>query len=747
LSRGDPLFDKLIKAVTMKRLMPLVFVLCCLCIGLKAQDYRMVSFTEMTNSMIAREHMKEDDNGRKCAVICIATQDIEPEKRKDFYFESDWGSYIVQKTLVEPEIWVWVSPGLKTLIIRHPLGKIEVPVTNYIPTIESMHTYKMVLKGTMKKGPDNDPVITQQFLMIKVTPKDALVTVDGKPWQVIDGTASNLVDFGRHEYRIEAKDYHTVTRTVTVDESGGTVTEEIDLKPAFGYLKLEGNTAILEKSSIFVDNANASEALKTPLRLASGQHKLRIVNAKYKAYERDVVISDGETNTLNVNLDANFSTITLKVDADADIYVNNVRKGTRTWTGDLEAGNYLIECRQKSHRTTKVQKNITDRMSGQTIQLDAPQPINGVLNVNSNPPMAKIIIDGADMGETPKQFKAILIGEHILRLEKQGCAPLVKTITIEEGKTLTLNEKLDTGRSVLVKTDRQGDKIYVDDQYVGETPRETPLSFGRHTIRVMRNGVKVEKDANITENSRNGQEMMFEFGRLIAISTDQSGDVVMVDGVKVGVSPLSVDLPYGSHTIHAERGKKYADKDINVQKSGGETSHRLVLHGETLDHFLKNGINFATLDFAYSPAPQTSFGATLGSVRKIGWFVSAASNFQFDAMSAELACDSEGLVDGDWPAYSGETSNTRVSLMGGLVAQVAGPFCLRLGAGYGSRTHALLTTDGNYVKVADNSFSGIDATAGMQFNLKGFTMSFDAITTNFKTLEVKVGLGYCWKRK
>ena len=270
---------------------------------------------------------------------------------------------------------------------------------------------------------------------------------------------------------------------------------------------------------------------------------------------------------MNVNLDANFSNITLKVEADAEIYVNNELKGVRNWTGDLEAGTYVIEARQKGHRSSTIQKVIDENMSGQTFQLDPPVPIKGMLVVSSTPPKAKLFIDGKAMGETPKRINEILVGEHTVRLEKQGCAPLSKTITIEEGKTFSMDEKLDTGRSVLVKTDRTGDKVYVDGDYVGETPRETPLSFGSHTIRVERNGVKVEREVNVTENIQNGQELLFEFGRLIAISTDQTGDVVMVDGVKVGVSPLSVDLPYGSHTIYAERGKKYADKDIAVPRS------------------------------------------------------------------------------------------------------------------------------------------------------------------------------------
>ena len=713
-----------------------------------AQNIAVADFYYDPNDLTARTSgtSRKDQNGNLSALIKVETT----EKGLwsfDVGMLGIVGSIEVQNEIHPAEIWVYVPYGVSWITIQHDvLGKLN---RYRIPcSIDKGCTYVMKLvTGHV------DPVVvqafTQQYLVFNITPKDAVVTVNDTLWPVIDGVAQKMVRFGDYEYRIEASDYHTEVGRVKVNDPDQKVIKNITLKPAFGYLRIEGDNSLLSGSSIYIDNANGADALKSPVKLGSGQHTVRVIHLKYKPYERTVTITDGETNTLQVNLNANFSTVTLKVDdSETEIWVNNELKGKGGWTGDLEAGNYTIECRKPNHRTTSVKKTVTDNMSGQTIPLQTPIPINGTLVVNSNPPMAKIVIDGKQVGETPMRVNTILIGEHQLRLEKPGCAPLSKTITIEEGKTLSLDEKLDTGRSVLVKTDRKGDKIYVDGDFVGETPYETPLGFGAHTIRVVRNGVKVEKEVTITESSRNGQELLFEFGRLVAISTDQDGDAVMVDGERVGVSPVNVDLPYGSHTIHAERGKKYADKDIEVLKAGGETSHFLRLHGETASHFVKDGVNFATLDFAYSVAPQTSFGATFGSVKKVGWFVTAASNFNFEAMNYSNTADADGLVDGSYYYdYTGTSRNTRLSAMAGLVVKMGGPVYMKLGAGYGSRVKSWYTADGGLVKIADDSFEGVDATAGLLFNLKGFSMSVDAVTTNFKTLELKVGLGFCWKKK
>lgn len=429
------------------------------------------------------------------------------------------------------------------------------------------------------------------------------------------------------------------------------------------------------------------------------------------------------------------------------IYIDGERKGAGSWTGDLVTGDYLVECRKENHRPSQKRVTITESMSGEVVTLVTPIPINGSLVVTSSPSRAKVFIDGKQMDETPMQLPSILIGEHTLRLEKEGCAPLTETFTIEEGKTQTIDKKLDTGRSIVVKTDRSGDKIYVDGDLVGETPRETPLSFGHHTIRVERNGISVDKQIDIQQSTRNGNELTFEFGRLVTIHTDRDGDAISVDGVKVGTSPVSVDLPVGKHSIHAQRDKKYADKDIQVERTGGLTEHSLILHGETVEHFVRNGVNFVTLNGSYDFMNTPSFGFCVGSVKKIGWFVTAMSNFQFAAMNYNKTTDANGLVDGAYPSYSGESCFTRISAMAGLMVNLGGPVCMSIGAGYGLSQLCLGSTDGSLVKVSTNSFQGVDASLGFQLNLKGFTLTADAVTTNFQTLEAKVGLGYCWKRK
>ena len=594
---------------------------------LKAQDYKVLSMESLPLDMTAREHIKQDERGRQCAVFRIATQNITPEQRMGFHFECDWNSFVVERQIVDGQIWVWVSPGLKTLKIKHTtLGQWDLHTSNYAITVEALHTYKIVLQGMATAS--NTNAITKQFLVFDITPKDAMLTVNGTPWPVIDGVAQKMVDFGTYEYRIEAKDYHAVTGKVDVYDPDNKVTVKKSLAPAFGYLKIEGDRDILYKASVYIDNANGSDALQSPQRLGSGQHEVRVLHPMYQAYQQTVTIKDNETYTLKVNLNANFANVTLKVDADAEIWVNGEKKGIRSWTGNLEAGSYIVECRMKDCKPTRVEKDITADMNGQTLTLQVPQPLTGMLVLNSSPAMAEIYIDGERKGETPMRINKLNVGKHSLRLVKEGYKPLNKSFNIEDGKTLELEEKMEAEAPVVVKP---------------------------------------------------------------------------------------------------EKPKKEEKLNLEKEKPAKPTAP---------------SVWFATANVAYSLAPQASFGFTIGQVKRFGWFFSAMSNFGFKAMQYNYTADADGYVDGEYPYYTGEKCNLRISVMGGAMMKVAEPLYLRAGVGYGQRVKSWYISDGRLVKMSDDSWAGVDASIGAQVHLKGFVLSLEAVTTSFKDVEGKVGVGY-----
>ncbi len=174
-----------------------------------------------------------------------------------------------------------------------------------------------------------------------------------------------------------------------------------------------------------------------------GTYDYRVRASDYLTEAGKVTVDDPEnTKTVVVNLKPNFAEITIKVDADAEIWVNNEKKGLRTWTGPLGNGTYLMECKQEGYETSRTTKEITIEMNGQTIILQAPKPIYGSLNVASSPGMATIFLDGKDMGKTPKSFNEVLVGQHSIRLTKDGYTTHNETVVVKKGERAQVNASL-----------------------------------------------------------------------------------------------------------------------------------------------------------------------------------------------------------------------------------------------------------------------------------------------------------------
>lgn len=175
-----------------------------------------------------------------------------------------------------------------------------------------------------------------------------------------------------------------------------------------------------------------------------GTYNYRVQAPNYLPEAGNVTINDPKNkHVVNVSLKPNFSSVTLKVDGNAEIWVNGERKGTGTWTGNLGAGTYVFEAKKENHRDSYISRDITVTSEPQTITLQAPTPILGEADINSTPAMADIYIDGKKMGQTPQMVSDLLIGQHQVRISKQGFSDYNSTLTVKEGETSVLTAKLE----------------------------------------------------------------------------------------------------------------------------------------------------------------------------------------------------------------------------------------------------------------------------------------------------------------
>ena len=463
----------------------------CLASLLSAQNINVASFNLDPKDLTANLEGTTvyDQNGQKCALIRIQTT------QKGFYF--DVGALGVQKVDDNKvgEVWVYVPGGVKRISIRHQqLGSLldyAFPVTlvgskTYIMQLTTAEVQTIVSKA-----------VTQQYVVFRVSPPEAVVDFDGDILDLNEGVASKRKAFGTYNYTVQSKLYHPQSGQVTVNDPKNKQEVKVELRPAFGYIEVpaEGKLA---GAKVFIDNEYKGTVPFRSERLASGDHQVRLVRQMYSPVSENVAVKDGETARFAPALSADFARITLRVEGNAEIWVNDERKGTGTWTGDLPTGDYQIECRLPSHRPATKELAVTPQLQGQTITLSQPTPIYGALDINSVPIDADIYLDGNKIGTTPMQLPECLIGSHTIKISKAGHSDFTKTFTLAEGTTEEISARLESGKPVTI-TAPEGADIYVDGAKVATTRFEGALAFGNHTAYAMKGGKKSgEKNINVS---------------------------------------------------------------------------------------------------------------------------------------------------------------------------------------------------------------------------------------------------------
>ena len=564
------------------------------------------SFKKIDGYVMLNKYEHTDVNNAPMALIKISTENINAEQRRKFTFKGNLATFF--DVHFEPgEIYLYVSAAAATFIeiIHDDYGKTEFTLPY---DLCDFCGYEMVI---VRPNADYDNMPQINYLVINADQDNAAIYIDGN--YVGDKEASRSFEIGsKHTWKIDCKLYHSESGEVTIT-SGDAIEISKTLRPAYGYINVTTNPEM--NAVVFIDNERVGTTPYKSDKMPSGTYSVRIVKEMYDAVEDTFIIEDGATTLAEMNLSADFMKLTVKADPDSDIYIDSEYKGKGEWNGEVLFGTHYLEARKENHKPAVMKVEI-DKNSTNEFVLENPRPITGHIDINTSPMKADIYLDGKHYGTTPKVISNIIIGVHKLKLEKDGYVALEKDIVVEEGKMLSLNEKLL------------------------EDAKQQPAK----------------------------------------------------------------------------------QKDDKVKSVDGKTE----------------SVNFLTLNAAYSVAPQISFGFTYGQVKKIGWFVSAMTGTSFEGFNVNGGSYEEA-------ALTGETASSRLSITGGVALRLGNsPVYLKAGAGYGMRVRACETIHGDYVEYTPDTYKGLEMTAGLQFNLKKITLGVDAVTTNFKYLELKLGIGINW---
>jgi len=187
---------------------------------------------------------------------------------------------------------------------------------------------------------------------------------------------------------------------------------------------------------------------------------------------------------------------------------------------------------KKMYSQNNVEKNYDDKIyssNKDTIelnQLDEFKPITqALLTVHSNVYSANVYIDENKYGSTPHLNIRLPLGEHNVKVVKEGYSPFIKQFNLQKPKTLIAQLKEKPGNLSII-TKPNDALIFLNDAKKGQSPLEIILQSGKYKIEVSKKGYKTHQEKiTIKADQKIEKEITLELAPTFLSSVDSNVDV------------------------------------------------------------------------------------------------------------------------------------------------------------------------------------------------------------------------------
>ncbi len=314
-----------------------------------------------------------------------------------------------------------------------------------------------------------------------------------------------------------------------------------------------------DNATIYIDGEKVGIGDCSKAVSIGAEHRYKVECEDYITEESSVTFTQSEKKELNIELRPDFGYITVKsTPSGAEVYIDKKKVGTTPYLMEkIKRGQHVVELRKEGYepfanmltiKAGEVNRQFED------VTLEAVRVQYGKVYVVSSPAGADITIDNDYKGKTPMTVDNVPVGSRNVTLTYGDYAPAMKTVMVEEGKTASVNVTLTNGRNVEIFTDKQGDQLYADGNYLGASPLTATLSFGTHTIKAVRDSKTVEKTITVAQNGGDSSVKLEFFGNKTFTVNGVTFEMIAVNGgtfTMGATSEQGSDASYGEKPTHS----------------------------------------------------------------------------------------------------------------------------------------------------------------------------------------------------
>jgi PEGA domain len=247
------------------------------------------------------------------------------------------------------------------------------------------------------------------------------------------------------------------------------------------------------------------------------------------------------------------------------VFVDGEAHGNTPARVSLKAGSHILELRGRGVPRVIPVSITAGAEASQYLELPET-PSVGSLLVQSDPPGARVTIDGVDRGPAPASVAGLTPGEHDVVVQGDGGTPVRQKVSIQAGVTASILTPVTTASAGPVSgwlTVKAPVSIEVREsgRMIGTSDTDKiMMAAGRHDVELV----------NETLGYRATRSVQVPPGKIAAISLDMpQGSIninaapwaeVFIDGRRIGETPIgNLSIAIGSHEVlfrHPQLGEK-----------------------------------------------------------------------------------------------------------------------------------------------------------------------------------------------
>lgn len=348
-------------------------------------------------------------------------------------------------------------------------------------------------------------------------------------------------------------------------------------------------------AEVWLNNESTGEVTPFRRKLAIGDEVPYRLSLPLYHDEAGMVTVDQPRKELQFALRPAFGSVTVtSTPSGASVFLDEKQVGQTPLTLDriasgshslrLQAPQYAVERRNVSvadGQTANVAVTLAARFAEITVQapqgavvtVDGDRKGSGTLSWRQSEGLCDIVVSMAGHRDARRQLEVVAGRAQTVQLTPQ---PIYGSASVD-------SDLIDA-------------EIWIDGKQYGVTPNVVErLLVGSHTLVLKKSGyADLQQQFSVEEGKEASLSVKLPAGRSVQFTSEKPGMQIIVDGKKLGTTPLTAVVGIGHHSVSAMRGGDIIDvRDLDITSAGAP----LTMAFRDFNHtFTVNGVQFTMVE-------------------------------------------------------------------------------------------------------------------------------------------------------